>query len=487
MTINETGVESKSIGARTAEGAAWTGLAFVANKGVLLLSTVVLARLLTPVEFGIVAIALVVVGYVERLSEGGLESAIISFPGDDQKCFDHALGLSLALGSGFLILGVLSAPLIAVVFDEPEVAPVVAVLSVLYLSTSIRQMLSGAMARRMQFGRRVIPELIRAVVKAGVMISLAFAGWGVWALTIGHVVGAVVGVAAFWLALGTRITPRFTAETSRPLLRFGGAFSLVAVLGTVIQNADYVMIGLRADSAAVGLYTIGFRIPELTVLAVPAIASQSLIAGFVRLSESASELRRAYLSSLGMLSAILMPLGLGLVLCSDDAVGLLFGDQWEEAGPVAARLGLFALISGITFPFGDVLKATGRASLLVRIAVVRLVITLPLLWVAAGQGLVAVANAHVLASGFLIVLSAVLASRMFGADVRSQVLAVLPPLMAGIVMVCAVLAVRSMLEPGALRLLAAVAVGAGVYALSMALLDRPLLIKARALVLPSRG
>lgn len=468
-------VGPSALGRKTVDGALWSGLAFLANKLVILGSSVVVARLLTPAEFGLVAIAMVIVGYVERLSEGGLESAVIAYRGPEQECLDHGLGLSLALGSGFVVAGVLSAPLVAGVFDEPGVEPVVGVLSLLYLSTSVRQLLAGGLARRMQFDRRVGPEVARGATKAVTMIVLAFAGWGVWALTIGHLVGAVVGVMAYWTALATPIRPRFAPDISGPLLRFGGTLSLVSLLGAVVQNADYVMIALRSETGAVGLYSIGYRVPELTVLAVPVMASASLIAGFTRVRHSPPELRAAYLTSLALISAVLCPLGAGLTLVADDVIGVLFGARWVDAAPVLERVGLSAIAFGLGFPFGDAMKATGRASILARIGVARFVFVIPALWFAAGRGLAAVATVHLVAGFVLLAVTTILASSSLSVSYVAQASAVLPSAVAAAFMGLLLVLVKASFDPGLVRLLASVVAGLVGFMAALKFFDRPLL------------
>ncbi len=440
-------------------------------------ATAILAHLLSPREFGIVAIAMVVVGYVERISEGGLEPAVITFPESDRTTVDHAVGLSLGLGSLFTLLGIASAPLVALVFQEPEVTPVIAVLSVLYLTTSLRKVFGGVLARRMQFGRRVVPELVRALIKAVVMISLAWLGFGVWALTLGHLIGGVVGVIGYVVAVGSRFRPRVSMPTSMSLLRMGGSFSLISLLGTLVQNIDYVFLGIRANTAAVGLYSMGFRVPEFTVLALPVVASPALITAYTKVLESTDVdpvegLRTAYLQSLQLLSMVLLPVGVGLSLVADDAVPILFGDQWTESIPVVQLVGLMGIVAGLGFPLGDALKATDRAMVLVRLATVRLAFTVPLLWWAAGQSLTTVAASQLaLASGHLVAF-AVVARRSLGSSIPAQLGALRSAGVSLVAMAGSVLLVRWMLSPGLVRLIVSMAVGGLVYGGVLLVVDR---------------
>ncbi len=481
MTQPET-TSDETVGRQAARGATWSGLAFALDKLVVFVATAILAHLLTPREFGIVAIAMVVIGYVERVSEGGLEPAVITFPESDQTTIDHAVGLSLGLGSLFALIGVASAPLVAMVFDEPEVTPVVAVLSILYLTTSLRKVFGGVLARRMQFGRRVVPELVRALIKAVIMISLAWLGFGVWALTLGHLVGGVVGVIGYVIAVGSRFRPRVSMPTSASLLRMGGSFSLISLLGTLVQNIDYVFLGVRANTAAVGLYSMGFRVPEFTVLALPVVASPALITAYTKVLDSADGLRTAYLQSLQLLSLVLLPVGVGLSLVADDAVSVLFGDQWLESIPVVRLVGLMGIVAGLGFPLGDALKATDRAMVLVRLAAVRLAFTVPVLWWAAGLSLTTVAASQLaLASGHLVAF-AVVARRTLGSPIVAQLAALRSALISVGAMIACVLLMRWLLDPGLVRLIIATALGGIVYGAALLVVDRQAVQRLSAFV-----
>lgn len=477
--------ETGSLSDRAARGAGWTAIGFGLNKLVIFGTSAVLAHLLTPREFGLVAIAMVIVGYVERLSEGGLESAVITFPGPDRRVFDHALGISLVLGVSAAIIGLITAPLIGSVFSEPDATPVVAALSILYLTTSVRQTLAGALARRMQFARRVGPELARGLTKAVVMVGMAFAGFGVWALTIGHLVGAGVGLVAYWLAVGERVRPRLSRPTTPALFRLGLSFSAVSLLGTVLQNIDYVMLGIRADSAAVGFYSIGFRIPEFTVLAIPVVASHSLMASFSRLTENPVEMAKGYLMSLRLLAVILVPVGVGMALVADDTVPLLFGDRWDRSVPVVQLVGFYGVAVGLAFPFGDAIKAAGKARVLVQFASARLVLAIPVLWVAAGRGLRELAAAQLLMAVAGLAVTLVLARHLLQVSLEAQMASLRGAIIAALVMVAAVSMVRSGLAPGPLRLVASVLAGAGAYGAVLLMLDRTAIDRISALV-PAR-
>ncbi len=471
MTQSEA-TSQDTVGRQAARGATWSGLAFALDKLVVFVATAILAHLLTPREFGIVAIAMVVIGYVERISEGGLEPAVITFPESDQTTINHAVGLSLGLGSLFALIGVATAPLVAMLFDEPDVTPVIAVLSILYLTTSMRKVFGGVLARRMQFGRRVIPELVRALIKAVIMISLAWMGFGVWALTLGHLIGGVVGVIGYVVAVGARFRPRISMSTTPALLRMGGSFSLISLLGTLVQNIDYVFLGIRANTAAVGLYSMGFRVPEFTVLALPVVASPALITAYTKVLDSADGLRAAYLQSLQLLSLALLPVGVGLSLVADDAVPVLFGDQWTESIPVVRLVGLMGIVAGLGFPLGDALKATERAMVLVKMAAVRLAFTVPILWWAAGLSLTAVAASQLALASAHLVAFAVVARWSLGSSIGAQFRALRPALISVVAMISCVLLVRWAIAPGLVRLIIATALGGTVYGAVLLVVDR---------------
>lgn len=394
-------------------GSMWTGLAFVVNKSVALASAIVLARLLEPEQYGLAAIGLMVAAFAEVLGEGGLGSAVVYVEGDDRLVVRNALSLALITGTLATLLGLVTAPILADAFEAPDAVPILLVLSTVYVMSSLRHVYAGALARQLLFKKRVVPDAARALVKATVTIVLAVMGLGPWAIVWGQLAGTAADLVAFIVVTGRRLVPgRLQRVVAEPLVRFGSPLIVVGLIGVILQNADYVMVGARAGTEDLGVYSLAFKVPELTLLALPFITGQALFPIFVRLDaadDDAVGFRRGVLAAVRAIAAIAVPVAVVLSVFAPEIVEGVFGEKWAAAGPVLRALAVYGLLFALSFTLGDGIKAKGEARLLAKLGVLRMGIWLPVLWWAAGHGIEWVAWAQVALAGALLAITAALA------------------------------------------------------------------------------
>ncbi len=411
-------------------GSMWTGLAFVINKSVALASAVMLARLLEPEQYGLAAIGLLVAAFAEVLGEGGLGNAVVYVSGQDREVVRNALSLAVITGTLATLIGILAAPILADAFDAPDAVPILLALSSVYVMSSLRHVYAGALARRLLFKKRVLPDTVRALVKASVTIVLASMGFGPWAIVWGQIAGTAADLVTFVAVTRCRYFPgRLRRVVAEPLVRFGSPLVVVALIGVILQNADYVMVGARSGAEDLGVYSLAFKVPELTLLALPFITGQALFPIFVRLDAADDDslgFRRGVLAAVRAIAAIAVPIAVVLSVFAPQIVEGVFGQKWAEAGPVLRALALYGLLFALSFTLGDGIKAKGEAGLLAKLGVFRLVIGLPVLWWAAGRGIQWVAWSQVALAVLLLAVTTVLAvaKLQIGAGALAKVYAV---------------------------------------------------------------
>jgi len=476
-----------------ARGAAWNLLTFGLSKGVLLVTTIVLARILRPEDFGLLALALVVILYLDVLGDIGVGAAVIFRPERTVESAQRtaSTAVSLAAATGLLLTGatVLAAPAVARLFDEPELTGVVRVIALAFLLRMLGTVHRSKLEKDMQFARRVVPEVTGTVVKGGLSIGLALGGLGVYSLAWGQVAGALTTTCLYWLLAGWRYRPAFDRSVVRDLLRFGIPVTLLGLLSAVSQTLDQLIIGARLDAEALGQYAIAYRLPELFLLHFVFLVSGSLFPAYARASDAPDVLRRGFRSALRMVSLVTVPVGLGLALVAADLVPVLFGPQWDRAVPVAQLLAITAMLRTLSFNVGDVYKAVGRVGVLNRLAVLNIVVTAPVLWLLAPGGIVAVAAGLLALAGAMTVLRFAVASRLMAVPVRDLLRDLLPATAAGAGMSLAVLVATALLQdlPAAARLLALVVVGALSYVAVLFLTSRSTLSQVLSVAQAAAG
>jgi lipopolysaccharide exporter len=414
-------------------GAIWQGAAFVAGKLIVLVTIVVLARLLSPAEYGLVALALVLMAYAETIADAGVAQALVYLPRTGEIA-RSALLISVALG-GLLATGaVLAAPLIADLFHLPEVAPLVRILAVSVLATSLAAVPEALLRRDLQFKRLTTAPVVRAATMGTVTLALAFAGFGAWSLAIGTAAGAVAYAATCWLLVPAGAPWqiwRVGKESLRANLHYGAPVAGSTLLARLIFDVDYLIIGLLMGAQALGFYTLAFRLPETVIISVFFVLSSVMFPLYAQVRGEPDRLRAGYLKSVQIQSLYGVTAGVGLAVVAPILVPVLFGPQWTDAVLPLVFLSLYAAARSLGAGANDVYKAIGRPGLSIGISLVRLVILVPALLFATQWGIAGVACAQLAVALLFACGMQAVAARVIKLRARQLLRAVVPGLVCG--------------------------------------------------------
>lgn len=467
-----------------ATGVGWNAATLIANKLVVFASTLVLARLLEPSDFGLLGVGLVAIGYLEFVNDLGISAAVIQRTDDDVRATNIAFWVNMAIGAAMTVVGILVAPAIAALFDTPEATDIVRVLSFTFLLRSFGSIHGALIRRELDFRRRLLPEVAKAIVKGGLAIGLALGGVGVWSLVWGQLGGAAVASMLYWRAVPWRPGWAWDRAIAGSMLGFGWQVTLVGLFATARKNIDYVFVGRQLGASSLGIYSIAFRLPQLVVESVGTVVAQVAFPVFARLQGDSERTAAALERLLRVSSVAIVPMGVGLALVSDPLVRLAYGSTWVDAIDVMRVLSLFMVVQSVARHCGDFYKGIGRPGVLNVLSIVKLGVAVPLLWVAVDDGLVAVAWAQLAAAGIVLIPELILASRMTGAGIKRVLGAYAPALRAGVAMVVVTLPVSLLAADlhDAVELLLVTVVGALSYGGAIVGFDRALVREMADLV-----
>lgn len=464
--------------------ALWNYASYLAGKGLAFLSTMLLARLLVPEDFGLLAIGMVAITYFDAIADLGVGSAVIYRQEDPERSADTAFWLSLLIGLAFGAAAFFAAAPVAAFFKEPRAVAVVRALAFTIPLAALGSIHEARLKKTLDFRRRFLPVTGHALVKGLTAVGLAGLGFGVWSLVWAQVAGTAASSILFWIALPWRPRPRLDLPATRAMLGYGSHITLVDAVGVVDRNVDYLIVGERLGAAALGYYSFAFRLPELLILNTCYMVGQAVFPAYSRLQSDLTALRAAFLETLHYVSLMTVPAGVGLMLLSSEFIEVFFGERWAEAVPAMQAVALYAVIYSLSFNSGDVYKAIGRPSILSRVALLKLLITVPLLWWSAGRGIGFVAVGQVVAIALITVLRLGIVMRV--ADIRAGALlnSVRPALLATTVMFLGCQAALTRLDgvDAAARLVGVVLLGAALYAGALWLTDPEPMRRAFAFV-----
>lgn len=419
---------------KAASGVFWNYLSFGLGKGLVLITTAVLARLLTKEEFGIVGFATLAISYLAVLKDLGLGAALIQRQDRIDEAADTVFTLNMLLGLLLSAITFLVAPWVALYFNEPQVTSILRVLGLTFVINSLGAIHIIRLQRRLNFRQKAIPDVGRSLAKGIVSIGMALAGFGVWSLVIGQLAGVIVAVILAWIILPWRPTLRFDSTLAQQMFAYGASVIGVDFLTILNDTLDYLIIGRILGSAALGVYTLAYRLPELLVFNLLWVLSGVIFPSYSAVQSDVAMLEQAFWTTMRYVELVIVPLCLGLIIAADPLVRIAFGDQWLEAIPIVRLLALFALVRSVGYHIGDIYKAIGQPDILFKLGVVSLVLLLPALLLGSRYGLFGVAVAHVAIACVRTLLRWIVAARFI--DIRWEAIwtALKPSFLGGIVL-----------------------------------------------------
>jgi PST family polysaccharide transporter len=337
--------------------------AFLMNSGRRVTATVftfLLAALLGPHAFGIVAMALIYVAFARMLNEQGFTTAIIQREDLEPEHLDSAFWLNLVWCTFLAALLALSSGWWADVNDAPQLEPVVLVLSSVLLLEGLSIVPQAVMERAMEFKKLAVRMNVAILLGGLVGVPLALAGAGVWALVAQQLVGDVVLCALLWAMSGWRPRLRFSRRHARDLLGFSFGVFAANVAGFVNRRADALLLGLFFGPAAVGLYRLADRIVDVVLdvtMRPVAVVSLPVLS---RLQAEPERLRAAVTTCLRTTLIATVPV-MALVFATSDELMAALGSDWVPAAEGLALLTLVGIGKAIAFVTGPVLFSAGKA------------------------------------------------------------------------------------------------------------------------------
>jgi O-antigen/teichoic acid export membrane protein len=458
--------------ARKAVGALmWRTLAMGAEKVVFLVRLIILARLLTPEDFGLVAIGLIVLGIALKLTDFGVVHALIQRPATDRRQLDTAWTINLFRGIGLTVVLFIAAPWIAEGFAEPRATEIIRALAFTALCQSAASIGIARLNRELRFGGLAAIRLSAALVNTIVAILLA-QSHGVWALVWGALAGAATQMALSYVVAPYRPRLRLSDEATVSLVRFGRWIFVIGVLGVVGDAALRWMIATRLGIVELGLFFMAARLAFLPGQLTTELVSEVAFPVYSHLQTDRRKAAAAFRGLLVSVAALLVPACFVFAWLVPALVEHLLGERWQDTVVVMQLLILGSVTGLLGESLVPVLKGTGNPAGVAVMESLQLVLFVGLGWPLIGNyGLAGAGVAWLSAIAASQVLAARYARRLFEAPFAGVGA---PMLVIGTAAALAtiVAALVSAAVPTAIGVACALLASAGTAALVTIVLDR---------------
>jgi PST family polysaccharide transporter len=471
-------------------GVPWTVVSYAVNKGVSTLATLVLAHLLMPSDFGLIALALIVVNFLYWFGGLSVGSALIVRQELDARGVGTAFTLTVASGVVAAAVAAALSPLIGDAFANGRVTGLLLALTSVFVITGFTSFYDALLQRELEFRRRFAALATQTIAYAVITITLAALGAGVWSLVIGQIGSAVLYAVALLIVAPYRVRPAFDRVQARSLIVSGRGFLAQGWTVFVRQNADMVTVGRAFGAAALGFYSMAYRLGDLSYWAIADPVARVTFPAFARSRLRGEDIRASFLSVLRMVALVGCPVGVMLSGAAEPFTRAILGPRWLPMVAPLTVLGIWSAIRPIDTTLFWLLNAVDRADLVAWMSLAILVPLVPGFIIAVSIGhLEAVALVVVIDTLISVIWLALLVRRHVQIRLREIWSAVAPIVLASPPAWAATFTIGHVLSRygAGLSLIGAVAGGIAAYALALSLLDRSLLGHAAGQLLRVMG
>lgn len=466
---------AESVRAQVRQAVIWRSGTQIVSQLVAWASTFLVIRILSPSDYGLYAMTSVVLVLLGLLNGYSFANAVIQDRTAGRHQLRQLFGLLIAVNAALALVQVIAAPLAAAYFGQPQVAELLRVQALIYLTNPFLALGYTVLSREMDFRKQAQVNMVSALVGAGAALAGALAGLGVWTLVLAPLATftsralGMVTVARAWM------WPSFDWRGARAMARYGSLVMAGQVFWFIQAQADIIIAGRTLHPAELGFYTTALFLAQLFVNKVVPPLNEVAFSAYARIQQDPLAVAQGFLKSVRVMMLLAMPFCIGLAAVSTPAVGLLLGPKWLPAAPLVALLALAMPFMTLHVMFAPATNAMGAPQLGTRTAMLGAIIMPAVFLIGVTlDGARGIAAAWLVAYPLLTALAAHWSLPVIGLTKRDLAGAILPPLLAGTGMGLALVSLDRLIGQHELwlRLALLVGTGAAIYGLWLACFAR---------------
>jgi len=366
-----------TVKSKAKRGMFWVGSARIATKAMSFVEFLILAKLLIPEYFGLVATADLAINALMLFQEMGFGAALIYRKEDVEEASDTAFWTVLGTSTMLYVVAFLASPLIAAIFSRDpagaeQVTQILRVLALTLVISALGKVHYTLLVKEMDFQRKVIPEFLGQLGGAICSLTLAFLGFGAWSIVYGRILEASAMTILVWLFYSWRPRFRFNRRLAQELFVYAKHILGSQVLVFFITNLDDAFVARLAGPAALGLYGLAYKLSNMPATEVSRVVAQVMFPTFSTIREDKAAFKRAFLTSTRYVALLAIPISLCIIFFAPDFVLGVYGRKWAGAVIPLQLLVVYGLARSIAVNMGNAIKAGGKPQWITAIATWRL-------------------------------------------------------------------------------------------------------------------
>ncbi len=432
---------------------------------------IILARLLDPEAYGVIALATVFMSILQVFVDSGLGSALVQKKDADEVDFSSVFYFNFLVCIVLYVMMFAAAPAIAAFYGDPIYTPLVRVMSLALIASGFKNIQQAYVSRQMIFRRFFFSTLGGTIASAVLGVAMAYAGFGVWALAAQYLCNTVIDTLILWITVPWRPRKLFSWKRLGGLLSYGWKLLLSSLLDTGYTNLRNLVIGKVYSSSDLAYYDQANKYPQAVAVSVIGNSISSvLLPTMSSVQDDVEHVKKMTRRSITFSLYIAAPAMLGLAACAEPLVRLVLTDKWLPCVPYLRIFCVNYMFWPINAANQNAIKALGRSDLFLRLEVIKKLIGFALLIVSMGFGVPAIALSLLLTSAAGQVINSYPNRKLMGYRYSEQLQDVLPAMLLSVVMALAVGTVPLLGLGDAATLALQIPLGAAIYVIGSAVL-----------------
>ncbi|HBG46055.1 MAG TPA: colanic acid exporter [Deltaproteobacteria bacterium] len=428
--MNKTELKQKII-----SGSFWSISSNVASQAVTFAVTIILARLLAPEDFGIVAISAVFTGIITLFQDLGMGAAIIQRQNIDDDYLSTSFSVSLIAGAGIALLLAMAAPFVASFYDEPVLKGILYVSALGFILSPFTSIHTTILAKRLEFKKLSIVTLSGNALSGAISVLLALSGAGVWSMVLGKIISQPLITPFIWKIVRWRPRFRIVRKCFNDLFGFSSNLLAFNFLNYFARNLDNLIIGKYLGTQTLGFYSVAYNLMLKPLQLISWSIGRVLYPVFSSIQDDMARTRAVYLKVVRTISLITFPMMTGLFMVSEEFILSVYGAQWAQAVLPLKLLCVVGALQSIGTTGGIIYNSQGRPDLTLKVGLFTSALVIMAFLVGIRWGLFGLIFAYIIVSVPVFIIGQYFANRLIGVGAFEFMKALAPSAACSAVMV----------------------------------------------------
>lgn len=454
---------SDTLKSKTVRGIVWSSIERFSTQGVQFLIMIIMARLLTPKDYGLIGMLAIFLSVAQSLIDSGFSQALIRKQNrtdvDNSTVFYFNIIVSIAL---YLILFI-SAPFVADFYNQPELTSVMRVICLGVILNSMAVVQRALLTVRIDFKTQAKASLSAAVFSGCIGIFLAYSNFGVWALVVQQLLNLSVNTLLLWIFSKWRPVAVFSWQSFHELFAFGSKMLASGLLNTIYMNIYPIVIGKLFSASSLGHYTRAHQFSEFPSQNINGIIQRVTYPILCSIQDDRERLENIYRKFLKLSAFIVFPLMIGLSAVAQSFIDIVLGTQWGFCGQLLQIICFAMMWYPIHAINLNLLQVKGRSDLFLRLEIIKKILGISVLCITAPFGLLVMCYGQIFNSIVALTINTYYTGKLINVGFIRQMKDLLPTILLSLTMFGTILLVNGLIESNMYRLIIGIMVGIVVY------------------------